>query len=85
MDNPDCQRKFWIDCVIPICGSFKHSMGTEKIDKLSGNTFGTRPSDRVIIGAGPNHSTIFGTVPKIRVQSVQTIVLYLVPLQGFDP
>ena len=36
------------------------------INKLSGNTFGTRPSDSVKIGAGPSYGTIFGTVPKIR-------------------
>ena len=55
------------------------------INKLSGNTFGTGPSNKVIIGAEQNHSTIFGSMPKIRAQMVQTIVLYLAPLPGFDP
>ena len=55
------------------------------ISKLSGNTFGTRPSDSVKIGAGPNYGTIFGTMPKIQAQMVQTMVLYLAPLPGFNP
>ena len=50
------------------------------INKLSGNTFGTGPSDSAIIGAGLNHRAIFCTVPKIRAQRVQTIILYLAPL-----
>ena len=32
MDHPDRQKKFQVDCVIP-CESFKHSVGTETIDK----------------------------------------------------
>ena len=44
------------------------------INKLSGNTFATRPSDHVKIGAGPSYGTIFGTMPKIRAQMMQTVV-----------
>ena len=65
------------------------------INKLSGNTFGTGPSDSVIISAGPSPGTIYGTVPKIRALMMQNIMLYLAPIlprkstiqldAGFDP
>ena len=51
-------------------------MSTEKIDnKLSGNIFGAGPSDSVKIGARPSYGTIFGTVSKVRAQTVQTVLL----------
>ena len=55
------------------------------IKKIFGNTFGTEPSESVIICAEPNHSTTFGTVHKIRFHTVKIIVLYLAPSPGFDP
>ena len=55
------------------------------INKLSGNTFRTEPSDSVKIDAVPSYGTIFGTMPKIRAQMVQTMVLYLALLPGFKP
>ena len=54
---------------------------TGSINELSGNTFGTGRSDSVKIGAGPSYATLFGTVSKIRAQTVQT-VSYLLPIDS---
>ena len=57
-----------------ICGSFKHSVGRENIDEQTNRKhIWTRLSDTIKIGAEPSYGTIFGTVPKIRAQTVQTV------------
>ena len=47
------------------------------INKLSGNTFVTAPSDSVKIGTKSSYGTILIAVSKIRAQKVQTVVSYL--------
>ena len=65
-----------MDCVIHLYVDLSNTAWTQRrlINKLFGNTFGTGPSDIVKIDAGPSYGSTFGTVPKIRIQTVQTVV-----------